>query len=68
MDLNKKHINKVLLFMYILLELGPSIQSLHFGDNAHVKIIHSEVHGRIRSEEHRLNSSHSGESRMPSSA
>ena len=33
--------------MFILLELGPSIQSLHFGDNAHVEIIHSEVHGRI---------------------
>ena len=47
MDLNRKHIIKVLLFMYIHLELGPSIQRLHFGDNTHVEIIHSEVHGHI---------------------
>lgn len=33
--------------MYILLELGPSIESLHFGDNAHVEKIHSEVRGHI---------------------
>ena len=33
--------------MYILFELDPSIRSLQFGDNAHVEIIYSEVHGRI---------------------
>ena len=33
--------------MYILLELGPFIWSLYFGDNAHVKILYSEVHGCI---------------------
>ena len=33
--------------MYILLELGPSIQSLNFRENAHVEIIYSEVHDRI---------------------
>ena len=33
--------------MYILLELGPSIQSLNFGENAHVEIIYLEVHGCI---------------------
>ena len=33
--------------MYILLELGPSIKSLYFGDNVHVEILYSEVHGCI---------------------
>ena len=33
--------------MYILLELGPSIQSLNFGNNVHVEILYSEVHGCI---------------------
>ena len=33
--------------MYLLLELGPSVQSLNFGENVHVEIIYSEVCGRI---------------------
>ena len=33
--------------MYLLLELGPSIQSLNFEGNVHVEIIYLEVHGRI---------------------
>ena len=33
--------------MYLLLELGPSIQSLNFGEHVHVEIIYSEVCGRI---------------------
>lgn len=33
--------------MYLLLELGPSVQSLNFGENVHVEIIYSEVRGHI---------------------
>ena len=33
--------------MYILVELGPSIQSLNFEKNVRVEIIYSEVHDRI---------------------
>lgn len=33
--------------MYILLELGPSIRRLNFGDNVHVEILYSEMHDRI---------------------
>ena len=33
--------------MYILLELGPSIRNLYFGNNVHVEILHSEVRGYI---------------------
>ena len=33
--------------MYILLELGSSIQNLYFGENVHVEILYSEFHGCI---------------------
>ena len=33
--------------MYLLLELGPSVQSLNFGENVHVEMIYSEVRGCI---------------------
>ena len=33
--------------MYFLLKLGPSVQSLNFGENVHVEMIYSEARGRI---------------------
>ena len=35
------------IFMYLLLELSPSIQSLNFGENVHVEMIYSEVRSHI---------------------
>ena len=34
-------------FMYLILELGPSIRRLEFGENIHVEILFSGVHERI---------------------
>ena len=33
--------------MYLILELGPSIKRLDFGENIHVKVLYSEVHDHI---------------------
>ena len=33
--------------MYLLLELGPSIRRLDFGENIHVEVLYSEVHDHI---------------------
>ena len=33
--------------MYLLLELGPSIRRLDFGENIHVEVLYSKVHDHI---------------------